>query len=806
MKEERNSWEARVFLALVLLGLRALAIESYGSAKGTQDEVVFRDWLHQDAAGKADQCFKSDTDSTLETAIIQKVFAELGTDGAKLHSEFVELQKAKVVGNDPRWPNLYTKACRLRRAKRLEPLVDKYDSIIFTKHYNLGGSHYAYTENLSDTQYKEKRDDVTDRHGGASLCILQVSPSGALNQRTLLSEAKGVIRDPSVSHDGKRVLFAWRKSMTKDDYHLYEMDVHSRKIRQLTSGNGFADFEPCYLPNGDIIFNSTRCVQTVDCWWTEVSNLYTCDKDGKYMRRISFDQVHTNYPQVLDDGRVIYTRWDYNDRGQIFTQPLFVMNSDGTGQTEFYGNNSWFPTTILHARGIAGTQRLVAIISGHHSHQRGKLAIIDPALGRQEAQGVQLIAPVRKTVAEQIDSYGQEGEQFQYPSAISETVFLVSADPPGSKNRGYERPYGIYLVDIDGRRELLAWDSEISCNQPVPLAPRTRTHMRASLVDYRKNTGTFYVQDVYDGPGLKGIARGTVKRLRVVALEYRAAGIGRVRAKGPSGSGNCITPPAIVHGTRDVKRVLGSTPIYEDGSAVFTVPARTPVYFQLLDEKNHVVQSMRSWSTLQPGETYSCGGCHEHKNAAVPGRMTQALQQPPRELEPFYGPPRGFSYAKEIQPILDNHCIDCHTSDKPPEDGKAVLSLLGKGVVDSGAKRRWSESYVALTQKGKPNRIVQWLNVQSIPPMLPPYYAGAAKSELIELLENGHEGVKLTREEMDKIACWIDLLVPFCADYTEANDWTDKEKSKYAHFQAKRDRMEAIERKNIEALLQIQNP
>jgi hypothetical protein len=102
MKEERNSWEARVFLALVLLGLRALAIESYGSAKGTQDEVVFRDWLHQDAAGKADQCFKSDTDSTLETAIIQKVFAELGTDGAKLHSEFVELQKAKVVGNDPR--------------------------------------------------------------------------------------------------------------------------------------------------------------------------------------------------------------------------------------------------------------------------------------------------------------------------------------------------------------------------------------------------------------------------------------------------------------------------------------------------------------------------------------------------------------------------------------------------------------------------------------------------------------------------------------------------------------------------------
>jgi hypothetical protein len=806
MKKVRNSCEARMFLALVFLFLLVLVVESYGSAKGAQNEVIFRDWLIQDAAGNVDQCFKSSTDYTLEKAILDKVFVELGTDGARLNGEFIELQKTKAPGSDPRWRDLYSEACQLRRGKRFEPLVNKYNSIIFTKHYNLGGSHYAYTENLSDTQYQEKRNDVTDRHGGASLCILRISPSSRISQETLLSEAKGVIRDPAVSYDGKRVLFAWRKSMTEDDYHLYEMEVDSRKIRQLTSGKGFADIEPCYLPNGDIIFNSTRCVQIVDCWWTEVSNLYTCNKDGNYMRRISFDQVHTNYPQVLGDGRVIYTRWDYNDRGQIFTQPLFVMNSDGTGQTEFYGNNSWFPTTILHARGIPDTQKLVAIISGHHNHQRGKLAIIDPALGRQEAQGVQLIAPVRETIAERIDSYGQEGEQFQYPFAISETVFLVSADPVGSRNRSYARPYGIYLVDIDGRRELLAYDDEISCNQPVPLAPREPTYIRANLVDYSKNMGTFYVQDVYDGPGLDGIAHGTVKRLRVVALEYRAAGIGRVRAKGPSGSGNSITPPAIVHGTRDVKRVLGSTVVHKDGSALFTVPARTPVYFQLLDEKNHAVQSMRSWSTLQPGETYSCGGCHEHKNTAVPGRMTMALQQPPLELEHFYGLPRGFSYTKEIQPIFDTHCIDCHSSGQPAEDGKSVLSLLGKTVVDIGAKRQWSESYVNLTQNGKPNRIVQWLNVQSIPPMLPPYYAGAAKSELIELLEGGHEGVKLSREELDKIACWIDLLVPFCGDYTEANDWTDKEKSKYAHFQSKRDRMEAIERKNIEALLQNQDP
>ena len=251
----------------------------------------------------------------------------------------------------------------------------------------MGGSHYAYTEGLSDAQ--------RERHfkPGTALCILDMSGGYYGNVYTLIEDPKGVIRDPDVSYDGKRILFSWKKDDRKDDYHLYEMDIATNKIRQLTDGLGHADYEGIYLPNDDIIFNSTRCVQIVDCWWTEVSNLYIMNKDGKYMRRISFDQVHTNYPQVMDDGRVIYTRWDYNDRGQLYPQPLFQMNIDGTGQTELYGNNSWFPTTIMHARGIPGSSKIIAIFSGHHTRQRGKLGIIDPSRGRQEAEGAKLIAP-----------------------------------------------------------------------------------------------------------------------------------------------------------------------------------------------------------------------------------------------------------------------------------------------------------------------------------------------------------------------------------------------------------------------------
>ena len=162
-----------------------------------------------------------------------------------------------------------------------------------------------------------------------------------------------------------------------------------------------------------------------------MSNLYTCAADDRYLRRLSFDQVHTNYPAVTDDGRVLYTRWDYNDRGQLYPQGLFEMFPDGTGQREFYGNNSWFPTTILHARGIPGTIRILAVFTGHHTWQAGKLGILDPSLGRQENEGAQLIAPVRETPAERIDHYGQEGDLFKYPYPVGDRHFLVSYAPRG---------------------------------------------------------------------------------------------------------------------------------------------------------------------------------------------------------------------------------------------------------------------------------------------------------------------------------------------------------------------------------------
>jgi hypothetical protein len=723
--------------------------------------------------------------------LMDRVLRELPPEEAQgFWTRLEELVQAKTSPSDARWLEVYEEACFHRRRVRLRQCVALVPRFVFTKHYTLGGSHYAYTEGLSNAHH--------ERHfiPPAALCLAQWDGQH-YQVETLLDSPTGVIRDPDVSYDGRRVLFAWKKSDRQDDYHLYEMNLADRQVRQLTDGLGLADYEGVYLPDGRILFNSTRCFQAVDCWWTEVSNLFRCDPDGSQIQRLTFDQVHTNFPTVTEDGRVFYTRWEYNDRGQIYVQLLMEMNPDGTGQREFYGGNSWFPTTILHARSIPGTQKVLAIASGHHTKQTGKLILIDPARGRQENQGVQLVAPIRPTPAVRVDRYGQEGEQFQYPYPLTERECLVTYHPIGWRwSTAWGPRFGIYWMDLDGRRELLVWDKQLPCNQPIPVRQR-RGHVRPSEVDWSSQEAICYVQDVYAGPGLAGVPRGTIHRLRVVALEYRALAIGANRNQGPGGAAMISTPIAIGNGAWDVKVILGDATVEPDGSAMFRVPARRPIYFQLLDAEGRMVQSMRSWTTLQPGEKAGCVGCHEHKNSAPLAHrpLPLALRRAPEQLRPFFGPPRGFSFPDLIQPILDAKCTACH-------DGNKQSDLTGREVPDPAAKRRWSRSYLQLTHSrldppehgwtGNPDHpVLNWISAQSAPPMLAPYSAGSARSRLFGMLlrgEGNHPVVPLAPEEREKLAAWIDLGVPFCGDYRQANLWSEAEKEKYEQYLAGRRR------------------
>ena len=312
---------------------------------------------------------------------------------------------------------------------------------------------------------------------------------------------------------------------------------------------------------------------------------------------------------------------------------------------------------------------MVAIATGHHSRQTGKLILIDPAKGRQENEGVQLIAPVRETPAVKIDAYGQDGELFQYPYPLSETEFLVTYHPVGWRvDDGPLGPrFGIYCMTIDGRRELLVARSASfrAASRSRCGRARRRDRGRAWSTTARRRAPTT----------CRTSTRARAWRACRAARSRRCAwwrsisarpGIGANGNGGPGGGALVSTPVAIGNGAWDPKIVLGDATVHDDGSAFFRVPARTPVYFQVLDDKGRMVQTMRSWTTLQPGENASCVGCHEHKNSDARGRTCRSrwrCSAGAETLAPFYGPPRGFSFAREIQPILDRQCVSCHDGD-----------------------------------------------------------------------------------------------------------------------------------------------
>ncbi len=562
----------------------------------------------------------------------------------------------------------------------LKTMTDTTPYYIVVRHKHMGGSHYAYTDALY-----EHMDDLYREYNffaGSSMVLLTMVDKGEtveVYEYTLLNSNSGVIRDPDVSADGKKVIFSYKKS-TNDDYHIYEMDIATKEMTQLTFGAGKSDVEPKYLPNGKIVFNSNRCVQTVDCWITPVQNLYIMDADGKNAIRVGYDQVHTTYPTVTSDGRVIFTRWDYNDRTQMWVQGVFQMFQDGTNQTELYGNNSNFPTTLLHTREIPGAPgKYISIVSGHHVYQQGKVVVIDTSVDRNGPNAIKFNTKDAKTHGKpnNIDggSYTTDGNVYKYPYAFNENEFLVAMS---TKYSGSDTNFNIYLMDNNGTKVTIAkGTSTRPASQIVPVLSGDPFN-RPSSLDYTKGRGTYYVANVYEGEAVEGIEPGSVKYLRVVEIEYRTTSIGATISSG-SGTGDPFTPIATGNGAWDIKSVLGIVEVEEDGSAMFDVPSDTPVYFQLLDKDGKLIQTMRSWSTLMSGEIYSCVGCHEDNNTTptsgtgITLAMKKGVQtlQPDlwmgefeeyENFDPYKDDAIGFSYLNTVQRVFDKNCVQCHSN------------------------------------------------------------------------------------------------------------------------------------------------
>lgn len=596
------------------------------------------------------------------------------------------------------------------------PLVDVDEIVFACRQLNYDPHWYAnfgyYADNAERKAYRAR----------GRLCKLNLR-TGQVT--VLLDDPQGTVRDPQVHYNGRKIMFSYRKGGT-ENFHLYEINADGSGLRQLTDGK-YDDIEPTYLPDDSIVFCSSRCKRWVGCWLTHVAILYRCDADGSNIRPISSNNEHDNTPWPLPDGRVLYQRWEYVDRSQVHYHHLWTTNPDGTGQMVYYGN--MHPGTVMiDAKPIPNTEKVVAIFSPGHGRREheGQITIVTPKAGPDE------LASARPVSRE---------KNYRDPYPFSEDCFLAAQgtrllimNSKGQKTDIYHLPPELIKAGVQ-------------CHEPRPLQPRPRERVIPPRVDLQQTTGQLILQDVYQGRRMEGVKHGEIKKLLV--LETLPAPIHYSGGMEPISQG----------GTFILERILGTVPVEPDGSAYMEVPVMRSLFFVALDKNNNSVKRMHSFLMVSPGETTSCVGCHEQRTRTPvnPGRSTiQALGHPPSKIEPIAGIPEVFDFPRDIQPIIDKHCIKCHGYEATESGGPRSGGVLLSG--DRGPMYSLSYSDLTLRRQFGDNRNQPRSN-------LPPRSIGSSASPLMKKIDGSHHSVKLTAHECDMIRYWIECGAPYPGTY-----------------------------------------
>ncbi|MHC4917683.1 MAG: HzsA-related protein, partial [Planctomycetota bacterium] len=652
------------------------------------------------------------------------------------------------------------------------PLLD-FDRILFLKHHKSTFNH------MCDQYYGHFA-----RQGGG-VFVLENPFGDKPTVKDLLAESpvvKGRLKGRKLDtgsfisleldYDAKTVLFGYTegakaKWTPEGAFHVFKCKADGSGLTQLTDGP-WNEFDPCVLPNGRIAFVSERCGGFLRCGrHCPTYILYGMMADGSDIIPISFHETHEWHPSVDNSGMLVYTRWDYVDRDSDIAHHLWHCFPGGRDPRSYHGNypkrresRPWMEMAI---RAIPDSSRYICVAAAHHGQNYGSLLMID--LGQEDDRSMSQLKRITPEVhmpesesAPGISEVSKKGiasaEVYATPWPLSEDYYLCVYDN-GASN------HGVYLVDSFGNRELLYRDPAIPCLDPIPFRPRKRppiipTRTWQAKVDRTGDEdlsmGTVTVMNVYESvfPWPEGTR---IKELRIINIFPKA------------------TPPADVpnigHAAQSLARgVLGTVPVEEDGSAHFKMPAGVSVYFQAIDENGLCVQNMRSATFVHPGETLSCVGCHEPKNARpnYEGRkMPLALKRDPSVIKPEAEGSYPLTFPRLVQPVLDAKCLGCHEENR----SKKAPSLRG----DRFGTHGWSQAFHTLQKyawgKSGGNGALHSRNGNKSYSV--PGQDGARVSKLYKHLtqEGGHHDLKLTAEEMRRITLWLDCNSNFYGAYFE---------------------------------------
>ncbi len=645
-----------------------------------------------------------------------------------------------------------------------DPKLAALDNILFIKRHYLPTQDHFSGGHMCD-QY----------HGfnavpGGGLYVLENVLSGNPSERNVLENSVcangphqgqrlegGGFLSPDVNYDGTQIAFAytdiggqrgvWNETST---FHIFKVNADGSGLTQLTEGP-HNDFDPVWLPDGRILFISDRrggfgrCHQRA----VPVYTLHVMNADGTGIEAISLHETNEWHPSVDNDGLVLYTRWDYVDRGSNQVHHAWVTTPNGLDARAIGTNYATRPNTtprmLMNIRSIPGSNKLVGTAAAHHQQAYGSLVILDPDI--EDDDGMAQYTVLTRDAGFPEATVEQNADH-KYATAwpIDEKRFLVVHDPQANEHGLTNKRFDIYLIDDEGNKKRIYGDPNISCLDPIPLAPREVPPIIPSdrLVE-PEEPAIVTLLNVYDS--LLPFPSGTeITDLRVVQVF-------------PKATPNTIEPrlghSAILYNDQNGRGSLGTVPVEADGSASFLLPPNKPVYFQALDADGLVVQTMRSATYAIPGSwRVTCQGCHERRYRAPRprDRMPMAMLRSPSVLQPEADGSMPISYARLIQPILDSHCTSCH-------EGNPQTFSLSAGNYQ-GNPDMFYTSYINLEQ---------YLSYHDYPydfgpARTTPGQYGARTSFLYPMLAAGHQGVSLSNEELRTIAMWLDLNADMYAD------------------------------------------
>ena len=639
----------------------------------------------------------------------------------------------------------------LARLQRQVLLFD-VDRLLVIKRHEIHASHvYTY-------HYEGFRP-------GGGLYVLSLADPEAPSLE-LASSPEGQILDGDLSYDGRRVLYSLRETEA-DVYQVWSVNIDGTDRRPLTSAP-WHSYNACWLPDGGVAFLSARRPAYAYCWDAPVGVVHRMDADGANVRMLSANYLNDFTPYVLNDGRIIYSRWEYVDKPAIPIQSLWTLNPDGTGLSMYFGNGVLSPGTFMEARSIPGTDRIVCVMTGHNGPTRGALGVIDRSLGVNAQEAIRNITPdVPVPAVDRGDGNTGGSKQYSNPLPLDGERLLASIQGP------------LLVRNFAGDCQSLALPAPEDGMQyfnAQPVRPRPRPPVIPSALDGDTSVewAEVVLQDVYRGLAPEA-QRGAVRAIRVVQeVEKRLVADVQFRAFG-------FQFPVVSCGaTYAPKRVWGDAPVEADGSARFRVPANRPIYFIALDAQGRAVQRMRSFTHLMPGEQQGCVGCHESRLSAGPTlhRPNALRRTAARDLTPPEWGVTGFSYPHLVQPVLDRHCADCHN----PETMAGGVDLSGdmtdffnvsyeylarKGTLSAA----WDTGHFTTPRPVGREPYVNWIptfngceqNILEVRPLR----WGSPVSPLADLILDGHrdgEGsprVQLSDAESRRILAWIDLNVPY---------------------------------------------